>query len=526
MGYYLSYFSTYKFLMMGGKMFTIKENILLSILSYCNFSEVEYGKSLYEIFNSEKNSEIITATFTILLPKNREFFLEYFKDILDEWKVFYVDNRTAQNLKNSSSGFYAVVFTKKDKYVIAYRGSEKYPLEDAYKDFIETDLAIGLGKIPLQFYEGVEVYYDLVRKFKILHSNIFLTGHSLGGGIAQYVALSVDKISNVIPRTYTWNAVGINREGIVSILDFINLDKILKEHTDLSLDERKLFLPFQNSYLEFLLKELKKIKAVKDSRTALVNRYDTIYFNIDELFIKQLLKTTNLEKCLMSLPLNRRKSLILKQNFFDVIFQIDNLGELLEKAQNFIKKVKDNREYEEKVINFGHSQDLTNSLFPHLGTSYLVDENFARKKGGKSSFFNSLMMFTKSIQDHHFEDVFLPFIDTVGKNKGNFSLELNLDFIASSLRKLFTMEYCFEKSILATYYSLEKIDENNFEMIKNGILKGLVKHGGDLLYKKQILNQIKKMDIHMFYILWEKTKLKLPSPYKNLDIFDIFIFDN
>ena len=51
---------------------------------------------------------------------------------------------------------------------------KKFPLEDAYKDFIETDLAIGLGKIPLQFYEGVEVYYNLVNKHKILPKNISL----------------------------------------------------------------------------------------------------------------------------------------------------------------------------------------------------------------------------------------------------------------------------------------------------------------------------------------------------------------
>ena len=220
-------------------------------------------------------------------------------------------------------------------------------------------MAIGLGKIPLQFYEGVEVYYNLVNKHKILPKNISLTGHSLGGGIAQYVALSVDKNSQTIPYTYTWNAVGINRDGIVSVLDYIDLEKILKEQTDLTVEERNIFLPFKQPYLEFLSKELKKIKAIKDTRTTLVDKYDTVFFDIDESFIKQLLKTTNLEKCMMKLPLPRRKSLILKQHFFDKIFQLTNMGELLEKAQGFIERVRNNKVYEEYIFNFGHSQDLT-----------------------------------------------------------------------------------------------------------------------------------------------------------------------
>lgn len=504
-------------------MFTMKEYMLLSVLSYCNFTDYEYGKNLKEIFDGSLERKLGVGNFTILLPQNREFFLEYFKDVLNDWKVFYVDNRTAQSYKSSSSGFYAVVFEKKGKYVISYRGSEKYPLEDAYKDFIETDLAIGLGKIPLQFYEGVEVYYHLVNKYKILHNNIILTGHSLGGGIAQYVALSVDKLSNIIPYTYTWNGVGINRDGIVSILDYINIDKILAEQTDLNSEERKIFSSFQQPYLEFLAKELKKIKAIKDTNTSLVSRYDTVYFNIDESFIKQLIKTTNLEKCMMKLPLARRKSLILKQDFFDKIFQLDNMGELLEKAQKFIEKVKKNKSYEEKVFNFGHSQDLTFSLFKHLGISYLVDENFSKREI-KPSFFNNFKIFTKSIQDHHFEDVFLPFIDTTSEESGNFSLELNLDFIASSLRKLFVMEYCLNKRLLAHYYSLEKIDEENFLEIKSDILEGLNNSGVILLYKKQLIKQLKNMKKPEFYVLWEKVKKKLPSPYRARDIFDTFIF--
>jgi hypothetical protein len=505
-------------------MITVREYILLSVLSYCNFSENECKKTLKEIFEATKNTHIITGTFDVLLPQNRKLFLDYFGDVLGEWKIYHIDNRTAHILGKNASGFYSVVFEKNGEFVIAYRGSEKFPLEDAYKDFIETDLAIGLGKIPLQFYEGVEVYYNLVNKHKILSKNISLTGHSLGGGIAQYVALSVDKNSQTIPYTYTWNAVGINRDGIVSVLDYIDLEKILKEQTDLTVEERNIFLPFKQPYLEFLSKELKKIKAIKDTRTTLVDKYDTVFFDIDESFIKQLLKTTNLEKCMMKLPLPRRKSLILKQHFFDKIFQLTNMGELLEKAQGFIERVRNNKVYEEYIFNFGHSQDLTFSLFKHLGASYLVDENFSKRNSVKSSFFNNFKIFTKSIQDHHFEDVFLPFIVTYGENKGNFAMDLSLDFMASSLRKLFTMEYCLEKRLLANYYSLVTIDETNFEEIKKDIISGLSSSGVNMLYRKQMINQIREMEKIEFNILWEKVKKKLPSPYKNLDIFDIFIF--
>jgi hypothetical protein len=510
----------------GGKiMHTAKEYIMLSILSYCNFNESEYGKTILEVFQQDTTKSIFNGTFIIIEPKYDRFFLEYFKDILSEWKIYYVDNRTAQNPSSTNTGFYSVVFKKQEDYVVAFRGSEKYPLEDAYKDFIETDLALGLGKIPQQFYEGVEVYYKLIRDFKVPHDRISLTGHSLGGGIAQYVVLMVDKYSKYIPRTYIWNGVGINRDGIISVLDFIDLDKILAENTDLTLEEREQFKEFAPSYLEFLSKELKKIGAIKDDKTSLVNRYDDVYFNIDETFVKNLLKTTNLEKCFMKLPLSRRRELLLEKNFFDAVFQLDNMGELLEKAEKFIERVKNNVVYESRVFNFGHSKDLTNSLFKHVGSSYLIDNNFHKRTFKKYNFLNNLLLLTKSIQDHHFEDVFLPFIEDEGEKRGSFSNKLSLNFIASTIRKLITMEYCLAKEFLADYYSMVKINEQNFTRIKNQMIHGLENMGAELPYKKHIIHQINEMDMETFSKTWEKTKAKLPSPYRLQDIFDVFVFE-
>ncbi|VEH38627.1 Uncharacterised protein [Fusobacterium varium] len=78
-------------------MHTAKEYIMLSILSYCNFNESECGKTILEIFQQDTTKSIFNGTFIIIEPKYDKFFLDYFKDILNEWKVYYVDNRTAQN---------------------------------------------------------------------------------------------------------------------------------------------------------------------------------------------------------------------------------------------------------------------------------------------------------------------------------------------------------------------------------------------------------------------------------------------
>ena len=503
-------------------MFTAKEYILLSVLSYCNFSEKEYGKNLFEIFNGDRLDEIVVGTFDILNLKYKNLVLEYFGNIFNEWKVFFVENRTATAKSLQKSGFYAVVFEKDGKYVISYRGSEKYPLEDAYKDFIETDLAIGLGKIPLQFYEGVEVYNILLDKFNIEKENIFITGHSLGGGIAQYVAIAVDKKLNYIPDVYTWNGVGINRDGIVTLFEFIDLEDILKSKTDITQEELKFFLPFKEPYINFLSKELKRVGATKDNITLL--NPQNIKINIDENFIKRLLKNTNIENCLMNFSLQRRKELLVEQNLFKVLFQYKELPVLIKKAEKLIKKIHENKKYEGKVNNFGHSQDLTNSLFRHIGSSYLVDKNFTKRSFQSFSFFYNLQLFGKSIQDLHFEDVFLAFVDNRKENNGNFDTDLNLDFIASCARKLITNEYCLTKNFLAEYYLLTDIDTINFLDIKSGLIKGFENCGLDLLYKDKIIEQIRKMDIDIFSKLWDKIKKKLPSPYKYIDIFDIFIF--
>lgn len=503
-------------------MITIKEYIFFSILSYCNFTEKEYGKTLYEIFNSKRINEILVDSFEILHQQHKKILLNYFNYCLEKWKVFYIDNRTAISKDTSGSGFYSIVFERDGKYVIAYRGSEKYPLEDAYKDFIETDLVIGIGDIPRQFYEGYEVYTTLIEKYNINKEDIYITGHSLGGGIAQYVGLSSDKFLNYIPDIYTWNAVGINRKGIITLFEFFDLDEILFKYMDLNKEEIEYFKTFKISYLDFLSKELKRVKAIKDNVTLLDK--NKLKLVIDEEFIKRLLKSTNIEACLMKFSLERRREILVDQKLFKNIFQFKEFPELIIRAGQFINKIDKNEEYSERIKNFGHSGDLTNSLFKHLGSLYLVDKSFEKTKTKDFSFFSNLKLLKKSLQDLHFEDVFLAFISDDDKNYGNFDKLLNLNFIASYGRKVITREYALTNDFLVKYYTMEKVNSNNFLILKSVLIKGFKNCGLNILYQNKIIEQIKQMEIEEFKKLWEKMKSKLASPYIPLDIFDIFIF--
>lgn len=501
-----------------------KDYLLLSVLSYCNFSEEDYGKKIDGIYTSTDYDKIKNDGFNFCNQKTKHMFYDFFKDILGNWEVVYIDDRRART-GAEATGFYSVVFKNitNGSHVISFRGSEKYPIEDAYKDFIETDLKIGVGVKPKQFFNGLEVFNKVYDEMKIPKEKISLTGHSLGGGICQFVSMMVDKQRGFIPYTCTWNAVGINRDGIINLLDFFDYNKIVDK---LQLDpmEKEIFLEFKEDYLSFFLKELKKGKIVKDNHTLLIDKESDISPAVDETLIKSLFKNTNIDNILRKLSENTKEKLLEDNKVFNALFKVDNLAHELFEAEYFIRRVKTNKVYEENIVNFCHSEDLTISLFPHIGSVYQVDKGFIKKEIKKKTIFSSFLFFTKSVQEYHYQDIFLPFIEVDGERKGMFSKKLSIGYLGTLVRKILTVEYCVEKDILGDYFSLVKIDEKNYEKIKEGILEAMKKCGDNILYKNHAYNQIKAMDKNTFSDVWENTKLKLASPYRVQDIYDLILF--
>jgi len=107
----------------------------------------------------------------------------------------------ARRYFSPESGLDAAVYRNGDKLVIAFRGTE--PTADYLMDIV-ADAYIVFNKVNDQvnhadyFYKAIRAQYS-----DITDSNIVITGHSLGGALAQVIGVKY----NI--TTYTYNAPGM-----------------------------------------------------------------------------------------------------------------------------------------------------------------------------------------------------------------------------------------------------------------------------------------------------------------------------
>lgn len=127
-----------------------------------------------------------------------------YKEVMSKWKVIAVSN------EQENSGYYGVAFQNEaGEIVFANRGTEPAG-EQKKKDLVITDGQIFSSYYPNQFEDAMK-FYNQVKGLSIANGKMInVTGHSLGGGISQYIGVMGDNVGEVV----TWNGVGANQKKI------------------------------------------------------------------------------------------------------------------------------------------------------------------------------------------------------------------------------------------------------------------------------------------------------------------------
>ncbi|MGP5231769.1 hypothetical protein, partial [Psychrobacter celer] len=109
------------------------------------------------------------------------------------------------NTEKDQSGFYAAMYKneKNGGYAVAMRGTEISERND-----IIADAAQGIGLSNAQYDKAYELAQELDKNSNINKSNMTITGHSLGGGLAA----TAGSITGY--PTYTFNAAGVHKNTL------------------------------------------------------------------------------------------------------------------------------------------------------------------------------------------------------------------------------------------------------------------------------------------------------------------------
>lgn len=499
-------------------MITDKEYLVFAGLSYSYFEKGDKGKTLKELFNNNKerimDSNSLFRNMDYL--KNYEILEDYFGDILDKFIVYDVMDRTSYNKRiKNPTGFYAVAFQKIEtkEVVISYRGSEVYPIREAYKDFLKTDLLIGIAKKPKQFDEGI-LFYKLIVD-DIDYNKISITGHSLGGGIAQYVAVMSEEIldnKEFVPKTITFNAVGILAKGMIDVDHFFNYEKALKENSFIRITFKKdlyriislvkMLIINKNQYIKngivekLVDKEEFKLNITKEDINLLTLTIKTFTFN----------KYTNKELEIL----------------FKFLLDKNLIYSFIKKAYEFWEKFSENKKYQKNIKNYLHSDDFTSKYFPHIGNSIEIDKDF-KEIENKIILDVIELMKRRSIiiEKNHMLDVFIPFIN---KKNNNFINKLDYKYIASIFRRIIFENGINNNEILYLYFSRKQdLEEKEIELIKNEFIN-YIKNSKNLRFQEKLLKELLNITNNDFVIIWNILIDKMATPYKYNDIYDLIVF--
>ena len=151
--------------------------LALSLLSYKKPTTEPKGKSIRELIGDDQWDEYWDKNWEKVDIRNNELFAN-----LADWKVY-------DYCSDEPTGFAAYAFyNESNEFVIAYRGSagDRSDPKDWWEDWWANDAKMFLGGKGSQLDQAMKFYSSVVAKSG--SNNITVTGHSLGGGLADIIA--------------------------------------------------------------------------------------------------------------------------------------------------------------------------------------------------------------------------------------------------------------------------------------------------------------------------------------------------
>ncbi len=174
-----------------------------------------------DILMYDERDKRLLGVFGIEKDKDTKVELKPYYDF-NGWQFIYSADKTklfadyGYGRNVSDNGFYACAFQKENDVVIAYRGTDfSFKPEDikgTIKDMIQ-DIELGFMKENGSQLICAYMFLEYIKKMckkeeeKEEKINIHITGHSLGGCLAQYVYVVTGKIY----PTVTFNALGLGK---------------------------------------------------------------------------------------------------------------------------------------------------------------------------------------------------------------------------------------------------------------------------------------------------------------------------
>ena len=195
-----------------------------------------YARAIEARFNQEKiGSLCIPLTNKCLIEKdkisNNDITQVKLDSKLSKRTITFTNRfKLLKHQENTSSGFSATLFkdtqadSKDIEYILAFRGTE-FP-SGFSDDVLDSDMDLANSKLPSnQYIDMIKFYTQCIVDKHITESTpLIITGHSLGGALAQLLTLSLATSANAnnVKEVYTFNSPGAKNLKI----DEDNLGKV------------------------------------------------------------------------------------------------------------------------------------------------------------------------------------------------------------------------------------------------------------------------------------------------------------